>query len=240
MWDASTFSQHQQRLLQHQTAELFFAHIVGLAHEHHWVSDAHFTVDGTLVGAWASLKSFRPKTGAPPPAAGDPGNPSVDFHSECRSNATHESTTDPEARLMRKAKGKEAKLCFGLHALMENRHGLCVQAQVTTSVGVTETTTATALLARQIEQADRAPQTVGADKGYHNAELVDFCREHAIVPHIAPTKTGMSRAWTGAPRARSVIKPAKKCASGSKRSSGGARKWAACAARANAAWTGWA
>ena len=188
VWDASTFSQNQERLLQHQTAELFFARIVAMAHEHDWVSDAHFTVDGTLIDAWASLKSFRPKTGAMPPTDGDPGNPSVDFHGERRSNATHESTTDPEARLLRKAKGKEARLCYGLHALMENRHGLCVQAQVTTSVGVTETTAATELLARQIEQAERRPQTVGADKGYHNAQMVSFCRQHDIAPHIAPIK----------------------------------------------------
>lgn len=188
VWDASTFSQNQQRLLQHQTAELFFARIVALAREYAWVRDAHFTVDGTLVDAWASLKSFRPKTGAPPPTDGAPGNPSVDFHGERRSNATHESTTDPEARLLRKAKGKEAKLCFGLHALMENRHGLCVQAQVTTAVGVTETTAATELLARQIDQADRPPHSIGADKGYHNAEMVDFCRAHAIAPHVASIK----------------------------------------------------
>jgi transposase len=182
VWDASTFRQNQQRLLQHQTAELFFARIVALAHEHDGVSDAHFTVDGTLVDAWASLKSFQPKTGTPPLTDGDPSNPSVDFHGQRRSNATHESTTDPEACLLRKAKGKEARLCFGLHALMENRHGLCVQAQVTTAVGVTETTAATELLTRQIEQAQRAPQTIGADKGYHNAEMVDFCRAQAIAP----------------------------------------------------------
>ena len=188
VWDASTFSQNQQRLLQHQTAELFFAQIVALAHAHDWVSDAHFTVDGTLVDAWASLKSFRPKTGTPPPTDGDPGNPSVDFHGERRSNATHQSTTDPEARLLRKGPGKEAKLCFGLHALMENRHGLCVQAQVTTAVGVTETTAATELLARHIDQADQPPQTVGADQGYHNAEMVGFCRQHAIAPHVAQIK----------------------------------------------------
>ena len=188
VWDASAFSQNQARLLQHQTAELFFARIVALAHAHDWVSDAHFTVDGTLVDAWASLKSFRPKTGAPPPTDGDPGNPSVDFHGERRSNATHESTTDPEAKLLRKARGREARLCFGLHALMENRHGPCVQAQVTTSVGVTETSAATGLLARQIDQAARAPQSIGADKGYHNARMVGFCRAHAIAPHVARIK----------------------------------------------------
>jgi len=188
IWDNSTFSQNQNRLLQHRTAELFFARIVGLAREHGWVSDAHFTVDGTLIDAWASLKSFQPKTGTKPPTAGDPGNPSVDFHGQRRSNATHESTTDREARLLRKSQGKEAKLCFGLHALMENRHGLCVQAEVTSATGVTETAAATELLARQLDQAERPPQTVGADKGYHNAELVSFCREHGIAPHVAQVK----------------------------------------------------
>lgn len=135
IWDNSTFSQNQTRLLQHRTAELFFARTVGLAREHGWVSDAPFTVDGTLIDAWASLKSFQPKTGPKPPTDGDAGNPCMDFHGERRRNATHESTTDPEARLLRKGQGKEAKRCFGLHALMENRHGLCVQAQVTSATG---------------------------------------------------------------------------------------------------------
>lgn len=157
VWDNSTFSQNQTRLLQHRTAELFFARIVGLAREHGWVSEAHFTVDGTLIDAWASLKSFQPKTGIKPPTDGDASNPSVDFHGERRSNATHESTTDAEARLLRKGKGKEAKLCFGLHALMENRHGLCLQAQVTSATGVTETAAATELLARQLDVAERPP-----------------------------------------------------------------------------------
>jgi transposase len=188
IWDNSTFSQNQTRLLQHRTAELFFARIVGLAREHGWVSEAHFTVDGTLIDAWASLKSFQPKTGPKPPTDGDASNPSVDFHGERRSNATHASTTDREARLLRKGQGKEAKLCFGLHALMENRHGLCVQAEVTSATGVTETAAATELLARQLDLAERPPRTVGADKGYHNAELVSFCRDHGIAPHVAPVK----------------------------------------------------
>ncbi len=188
IWDNSTFSQNQNRLLQHRTAELFFARIVGLAREHGWVSDAHFTVDGTLIDAWASLKSFQPKTGTKPPTDGGASNPSVDFHGERRRNATHASPTDREARLLRKGQGKEAKLCFGLHALMENRHGLCVQAEVTSATGVTETAAATDLLARQLDQAERPPQTVGADKGYHNAELVSFCREHGIAPHVAQVK----------------------------------------------------
>ncbi len=188
VWDHSTFSQNQNRLLQHRPAALFFARIVGLAREHGWVNDAHFTVDGTLMDAWASLKSFQPKTGAKPPTAGDLGNPSVDFHGQRRSNATHQSTTDPEARLLRKGQGREAKLCFGLHALMENRHGLCVQAEATSATGVTETAAATGLPARQLDVAERAPQTVGADKGYHNAELAGCCRDHGRAPHGAPIK----------------------------------------------------
>ncbi|MEN9574434.1 MAG: transposase, is4 family [Verrucomicrobiota bacterium] len=160
--------------------------MVALAREHGWVSDAHFTVDGTLIEAWASRKRFQSKTGAQAPRDGAPGNSSVDFHGERRSNPTHESTTDAEARLLRK--GKEARLCFGLHALRENRHGLCVQAQVTSATGVTEPAVPTELLARQVDQAEHPPQTVGADKGYHNAELVSFCREHGIAPHVAQIK----------------------------------------------------
>ena len=189
VWDHSTFSKNQDRLLAHRTAELFFARVVGLAQEHGWVSDAHFTVDGTLIDAWASLKSFQPKEGPKGGNDGDPGNPSVDFHGEKRSNATHASSTDPEAQLARKGRGKEARLCFGLHALMENRNGLCVQAEISTAHGKTESTAATELLARQIDENDHAPKTIGADKGYHSAEVVGFCREHGIKPHVA-TVTG--------------------------------------------------
>jgi transposase len=188
VWDNSTFTKNQERLLQHQAAEMFFARIVDLAREHGWVSDAHFTVDGTLIDAWASLKSFQPKDAPKNPSDGDPSNPSVDFHGERRSNDTHASTTDTEAQLARKGRGKEARLCYGLHALMENRHGLCVQAQITTAHGTTESTAATELLARQIDVAGRRPQSVGGDKGYHSAEVVGFCREHGIKPHVAEVK----------------------------------------------------
>ena len=188
VWDNSTFTKNQERLLGHQTAELFFARIVGLAKEHGWVSDEHFTVDGTLIDAWASLKSFQPKTGPKDPTDGDSGNPNVDFHEQKRSNATHQSTTDEQAQLARKGRGKEARLCYGLHALMENRNGLCVQAEITTAHGTTESTAATELLARQIDTAARPPQSVGADKGYHSAEVVEFCRQHGIKPHIAEVK----------------------------------------------------
>jgi len=200
IWDNSTLSKNQERLLQHQTAQLFFTRIVELAKEQGWVSDEHFTVDATLIDAWASLKSFQPKQEPKNPTDGDPGNPSVDFHGQKRRNATHQSTTDREAQLVRKGRGKEARLCFGLHALMENRHGLCVQAEITTAHGTTESTAATELLARQIDTAEKPPKTVGADKGYHSAQVVGFCREHGIKPHIAEVKdrkvSGLDRRTT--------------------------------------------
>src|SRR3990172_3753377 len=121
-FDATTFTKNRQRLLEHQLGQQLFDEVVAAAHEGGLLSDEHFTVDGTLIEAAASLKSFKPKDSDPPPTDGDPGNPSVDFHGEQRSNATHQSTTDPDARLLRKGKGKEAKLVFMAHALMENRH----------------------------------------------------------------------------------------------------------------------
>ena len=185
VWDNSTFTKNQDRLLRHHAAELFFARIVALAREHGWVSDAHLTVDGTLIDAWASLKSFQPLGGPKDPGDGDAGNPTVNFHGQRRSNDTHQSTTDRQAQLARKGRGKEARLSFGLHALMENRHGLCVQAEITTAYGVTETELARELLARQMDQSQEPPRSLGADKGYHRAETVYFCRQHGIQPHIA-------------------------------------------------------
>lgn len=182
VWDNSTFTKNQDRLLRHRVAELFFARVVTLAREQGWASDAHFTVDGTLIDAWASLKSFQPRTGPKDPQDGDPG---VDFRGQQRSNATHQSATDAEAQLARKGRGKEARLCFGLHALMENRNGLCVQALISTAHGMTESTAATELLGRQIDLAEHAPESLGADKGYHSAEVVGFCRTHGISPHVA-------------------------------------------------------
>jgi len=187
IWDNSTFSKNQQRLLEHRTADLFFSCVVGLAREHGWVSDEHFTVDGTLIEAWASLKSFQPKSGPADPKDSDPGNPDVDFKGHKRSNQTHQSTTDADARLMRKGRGKEAKLSFGLHALMENRNGLCVQVGVTPSTA-TESSAAQELLCQQIDLTGEAPASVGADKGYHNRAFVEFCREQEMAPHVAQMK----------------------------------------------------
>jgi IS5 family transposase len=185
VWDHSSFSTNQERLITHAAAQAFFGEIAALARERGWLSDAHFTVDGTLIQAWASLKSFAPKDGAVKQTDDDPGNPSVDFKGQKRSNATHQSTTDPEARLAKKAHGQEAKLCYGLHILMENRHGLCAGLEVTAATGTAETEAAQVLLSRQKKEQQQTPQTVGADKNYHNAEFVSFCRQCGIAPHVA-------------------------------------------------------
>jgi len=185
VWDHSSFSTNQERLITHAAAEEFFGEITDLARERGWLSDAHFTVDGTLIQAWASLKSFAPKDGQVKKTDDDPGNPGVDFKGQKRSNATHQSTTDPEARLAKKANGQEAKLSYGLHILMENRNGLCAGLEVTAATGTAETQAAQILLSRQKKEQKRTPQTVGADKNYHNAEFVNYCRQQGIAPHVA-------------------------------------------------------
>lgn len=185
VFDHSTFSQNSERLLAHEAARKFFEAVVGYAREEGLLSDEHFTVDGTLIEAWASLKSVKPKN-APAPTAppDDPGNPTVDFHGERRTNATHQSTTDPEALLARKGMGKEAKLCVSGHVLMENRQGLCVDLQIAPATGTAERDTALAMLRCQVRRGLR-PRTLGADKGYHCRDFVGRLRRRRIRPHIA-------------------------------------------------------
>ena len=183
VFDNSTFSKNQQRLMQHEVAALFFEQVVKLAREQGWVSDEHFSVDGTLIESWASLKSFVPRDQPRSGGDDDPGNADVNFRGQKRGNATHESTTDPQARLRKKAAGQEAKLCFGLHALMENRHGLYVDLQVSSSIGVTESDVALEMLHKQ-----KRARTVGADKGYHHGPFVQGCRQRGIAPHVATAK----------------------------------------------------
>ena len=185
-FDHSSFSANRDRLLQYQVAQKFFDEVVRYARKADLLSDEHFTVDGTLIEAWASLKSFKP-TEAQDPVAGppdDPGNPTVDFHGENRVNATHTSTTDPEARLARKGKGKEAKLSFSGHVLMENRHGLCVDLRVEPATGTAEREAAERMVARQARKGIY-PTTLGADKGYHATGFVHALRRRHIRPHIA-------------------------------------------------------
>ena len=152
-----------------------------IAREKKWVSNEHFSADGTLIEAWASLKSFRPKNDQQGPGS---GNSWKSFHGEKRSNDTHQSTTDAEAKLLRKGRGKEAKLCFGAHALMENRHGLCVHIAAHPAVGVTESEMALEQI-DDLRSRDFAVKTIGADKGYHAKKFVQGCRERGIKPHVA-------------------------------------------------------
>ena len=184
----SAFSKNQERLLQHAAAQKFFHAVYAMSRREHWASDEHFTVDGTLIEAVASLKSFVPQDAEPRTTEDDPGNPSVDFHGQKRGNATHQSTTDPEARLYRKGQGKEAKLYFAAHALMENRNGLLADLQLTSATETTETKTALQQIREQKKRTGVAPTTVGADKNYHNAEFVGGCRRRDLAPHVAEIK----------------------------------------------------
>lgn len=186
-WDHSTFSANRDRLLAHAVARQFFDAVVSQARRAGLLSDEHFTVDGTLIEACASLKSLQPQTApAAPPSSSDddPGNPTVDFHGERRTNAPPRSTTDPEARLLRKGPGKEAKLCFSGHVLMENRHGVCVDLQIAPATGTAERETALAMLRRQARRGIR-PGPLGADKGYHGRDFVRKLRRRRIRPHLA-------------------------------------------------------
>lgn len=179
--DQSNFSRLRERLVEEDTAKRFFDAVVRAAREANLLSDEHFTVDGTLIEAWASLKSFKVKDG--PPSSGESSGGMVDFRGERRTNDTHESTTDEDAKLMRKGKGKEAKLSYGGHALMENRNGLCVDLEVCSALE-TEPQAAKEMLARQAKKRVR-PTTLGGDKGYHNKDFVAHLRKKKIAPHIA-------------------------------------------------------
>lgn len=195
-FDHSTFSKNYERVLSADVAKLFFAQVYDLSRQEGWTSDEHFTADGTLIESWASLKSFVRKDGADAKKAAaakdeDPGNPTIDFRGEKRRNQTHQSTTDPQSVLYRKANGKEAKLCFGAHLLMENRHGLC--ADFTLHNPITEPEPAAAL--KQLDEHRKLhlgvePASLGADKNYHRNDFVSGCRQRDIAPHAA-CKTGL-------------------------------------------------
>lgn len=183
-FDHSTFSFNRERLLKHEVAEQFFAAVVSQAKERGLTSSEHFSADGTLIDAWASLKSFRPKDEKPedrePPD--DPGNPSVDFHGEKRSNETHESTTDPEAKLMRKSNGQTARLSYSLNGLIENKNGLLVALDLQQATGTAERDSAIGMLSRL---GGKKRITLGADKGYDTKDFVANCRQLNVTPHVA-------------------------------------------------------
>jgi transposase len=191
VWDVTVFTKNRDRLLKSEVAEAFFAAVLTQARQCGLLSDEHFTVDGTLIEAWAGQKSFKRQDGKSaetPPKDDDPGNPSVDFHGEQRRNDTHQSTTDPDARLARKGAGKEAKLSYAGHVLMENRHGLAVDCCVTKATGRAESEAAVAMVER-IPGWRRI--TLGADKGYDSKELVRQMREHRVTAHFARKQTSI-------------------------------------------------
>jgi transposase len=198
-WDASVFTKNRDRLVQHEVARQFFEEVVRQAKKAELMSAEHFTVDGTLIEAWASLKSFRKKGEKPEdrPPPDDRGNPTVNFHGEKRSNATHESTTDPEARLARKGNGKESKLSYSGHVLMENRNGLCVDLRVAPATGYAERDEALEML-RRLRRRGYEPKTLGGDKGYclgdFPQKVLDLgIKPHLAVPDNAPTRSPARR-----------------------------------------------
>jgi transposase len=186
VWDATVFSKNRDRLLRADVAALFFRAVLDEAKARDLVSDEHFTVDGTLLEAWASLKSFKKVGDEDPPPPDDLGNPTVNFHGETRSNRTHASTTDPDAKLARKGRGKEAKLSYTGNVLMENRNGLAVDVLVNPATGMAERAAAFALAA-QLPGAGRV--TIGGDKNYDTAGMVDDWRALNVTPHVAQNDT---------------------------------------------------
>lgn len=184
VWHHSTFSKNRDRLLDGDIARLFFLEIRREADAQRLLSDEHFTVDGTLLEAWASHKSFRPKTDPPAPPD-DPGNPTVNFRGEARTNATHQSTTDPDARLYKKGVGRPAQLAYFAHVLTENRSGLIVDTQLTPADGHGERDAALLM----VEQLPGGRITLGADKGYDAADFVRELRHLGVTPHVAQSTT---------------------------------------------------
>jgi len=182
VWDPTTFTKNRERLLDADVARQFLTLVVEQAQANGWTSDEHFTVDGTLLEAWASLKSFRPKEQKPQSPPDDPGNPTVNFHGEKRSNQTHESTTDADSRLARKGNGKEAKLSYNGNLMIENRHGLIVNTAVLLAAGTAEREAALSML-DQVPGSKRL--TVAGDKGYDTRDFVAECRKLGVTPHVA-------------------------------------------------------
>jgi transposase len=180
IWSPTTFSKNRDRLLEGDIAAAFFDAVRALAEAAGLLSDEHFTVDSTMLEAWASLKSFQRKDAGPSAPPDDPGNPTVNFHGETRKNDTHASTTDPDAQLYRKGKGKEAKLAYLGHVLLDNRHGLVANVCATAATGTAERDAAVVLLTAE----DRAT-TVGGDKNFDVASFVAAVRALDVTPHVA-------------------------------------------------------
>ena len=194
VWDATSFTKNRDRLLEGDVALKFLAAVLAQPKVKALLSTEHFSVDGTLLEAWASTKSFRPKDGSGPPPEGG-RNGEQDFHGQKRSNDTHASTTDPDARLYRKGHGKEAKLCFMGHALMENRNGLIVGAVATLASGHAERLAALHLVEPHADRPQKI--TLGGDKGFDTGDFVAELREINVTPHVAQNTNGRRSAIDG-------------------------------------------
>ena len=191
VWDATTFSKNRERFIDGEVARLFFDAVLNAARRSNLVSNEHFSVDGTLIEAWASQKSFRRKGDAgAPPSDDDRGNPTVNFRGEKRSNATHESMTDPDARLARKANGQEARLAYCGNVMIENRNGLVVETELLQANGTAERDAAL-LMAERIPGGGRV--TVAGDKGYDTRDFVAELRQMNVTPHVAQNESGHRR-----------------------------------------------
>jgi transposase len=201
VWDASTFSKNRDRLLDGDIAAQFLAAILARPQVKRLLSSDHFSVDGTLIEAWCSMKSFRPKEEAdadgPPPDQPGGRNAEVDFRGEKRSNETHASTTDPDALLYRKSPGTGARLCYMGHILMENRNGLVVDAETTRVSGHAERLAALEMIDGIVDPGGSRRITVGADKGYDARDFVAELRERNATPHIAQNQSGRRSAIDG-------------------------------------------
>jgi len=196
-FDATTFTKNRENLLKHKVGQQLFDEVVLAADRLGLLSDEHFTVDGTLIEAAASLKSFQPREGeVKPPTDDDPGNPSLDFRGERRTNATHQSTTDPDARLYRKSNGTAAKLSYLGHAMMENRNGLLMDFQMTQATGTAERDMVPVLL-DQTKERGFHPKTLGADRGYDTGDCVQAIRQRQVTPHVAQNESRRRSAIDG-------------------------------------------
>jgi transposase len=187
----TTFTHNRERFLEHDVAGAFLGAVVREAQRRKLISEDHFTADGTLLQAWASTKSYRPRDGAPPSDGGG-RNPDVDFHGERRSRETHASTTDPEALLFKKARGEAAKLCFSGHLLTENRHGLVLDVLLTQATGTAERDAVVTMLDRQQERKQGV--TLGADKAYDTQGMIASLEEREVIGHIAQNTSGRKSA----------------------------------------------
>ena len=236
-FDQSTFAKNRTRLLAHEVTGRFFGAVVSEARRQHLLSEEHFSVDGTLLEVWASIKSVRPRDEERDPPGAGGRNPWKDFRGERRSNATHVSTTDPEALLARKGEGQAAKLSFAGHVLMENRNGLVVDVALSQATGTAETEAALTMLER-VPTARRV--TVGADKGYDTREFVTTCRSFRITPHVAmkqgrsalDRRTSRHAGYAASQRARKRVEEV----FGWLKTVGGGRKLRYCGVARNGLW----